>query len=63
MDDYIVCDGYCPGIFDEPARTYYKNAKFTPYVHPGASHHLNFHKNATGAFKVITNFLGESGFN
>jgi hypothetical protein len=61
--DYIVCDGYCPGIFEEPARTYYKNARFTPYLHPGSSHHLNFHKNATGAFQVITDFLDNSGLN
>lgn len=61
--DYIVCDGLCTGIFDEPARTLYKNAKFTPYLHPGVSHHLNFHNNATGAFKVITDFLSTNGLN
>ncbi|OQO10704.1 hypothetical protein B0A48_04004 [Cryoendolithus antarcticus] len=56
--DYIVCDGYCPGVFDEPAKTYYKNAKpFVAYLQPEASHHLNFHRNATGAFEVITSFL------
>ncbi|KAF2174754.1 hypothetical protein K469DRAFT_725096 [Zopfia rhizophila CBS 207.26] len=59
--DYIVCNGYCKGIFDQPGRTYYKNAKFTPYLHPGASHHINFHKNATGAYKVIIDFLGANG--
>ncbi|KAK5117500.1 hypothetical protein LTR85_008885 [Meristemomyces frigidus] len=57
-NDYIVCDGYCPGIFEEPARTYYRNAKtFVPYIHPNSSHNLNFHHNATGAYKVITDFL------
>ncbi|KAK3671366.1 hypothetical protein LTR78_008827 [Recurvomyces mirabilis] len=61
--DYIVCDGYCPGVFDEPGRTYYKNAKpFVPYLHPDCSHHLNFHHNATGAFGVITDFLAENVF-
>ncbi|KAF2098390.1 alpha/beta-hydrolase [Rhizodiscina lignyota] len=61
--DYIVCDGSCDGIFEEPAKTYYKNAKFTPYLQPGTSHHLNFATNATGAFKVITDFLASSGLN
>ncbi|RFU27310.1 hypothetical protein B7463_g9030, partial [Scytalidium lignicola] len=29
--DYIFCDGYCPGIFEEPGKTYYKNAnRFEP---------------------------------
>nr|OQO16165.1 hypothetical protein B0A51_16294 [Rachicladosporium sp. CCFEE 5018] len=56
--DYIVCDGYCPGVFDEPAKTYYRNTKpFVAYLQPEASHHLNFHRNATGAYGVITGFL------
>jgi pimeloyl-ACP methyl ester carboxylesterase len=60
-DDYIVCDGTCDGIFDEPATTLYKNAKtFVPYLHPSASHNFNFHYNATGAYKVITDFLDAS---
>ena len=59
--DYIICDGDCRNIFEEPARTVWKNAKFTPYLHPGASHNLNFHANATGAYGVITNFLGVNG--
>ncbi|KAK5944718.1 hypothetical protein PMZ80_001918 [Knufia obscura] len=58
--DYIVCDGECEGIFEEPARTFYKNAKpFVPYLHPNASHNINFHHNATGAYRVITDFLTE----
>ncbi|KAG4441306.1 hypothetical protein IFR05_003234 [Cadophora sp. M221] len=61
VTDYIVCDGYCPGIWDEPAKTHYKNAKLTQYLHPGASHNINFHHNATGAYKVITDFLAASG--
>ncbi|KIX09869.1 uncharacterized protein Z518_00950 [Rhinocladiella mackenziei CBS 650.93] len=61
IEDYIVCDGYCPGIFDEPASTYYRNAKpFVPYLHPNSSHNFNFHHNATGAYQVITDFLDEN---
>ncbi|CAM1510074.1 Fc.00g004090.m01.CDS01 [Cosmosporella sp. VM-42] len=59
--DYIICDGECKGIFDEPARTIWRNAKFTPYLHPHSSHNLNFHHNATGAYGVITDFLASSG--
>ena len=59
--DYIVCDGTCNGIFEEPARTLYKNAKLQLSLHPGASHHINFHKNATGAYGVITGFLEANG--
>ncbi|KAF1999787.1 alpha/beta-hydrolase, partial [Amniculicola lignicola CBS 123094] len=60
--DYIVCDGECgvDNLFEQPARTFYKNAKpFIPYLHPNASHNINFHHNATGAYTVITNFLNE----
>ncbi|KAK3074712.1 hypothetical protein LTR53_002655 [Teratosphaeriaceae sp. CCFEE 6253] len=60
--DYIVCDGWCPGIYDEPAETLYSNAKsFERVLHPNASHSINFHFNATGAYKVITDFLGSNG--
>lgn len=60
--DYIVCDGYCPGVIEEPAKKNYANAKpLQVSVHPGASHHINFHRNATGAFKVITEFLEKNG--
>ncbi|KAF2869794.1 Alpha/Beta hydrolase protein [Massariosphaeria phaeospora] len=60
--DYIVCDGYCPGVFEEPARTLYKNARpLQLSLHPGASHHVFFHRNATGAFGVVTDFLERNG--
>ncbi|KAF2120911.1 Alpha/Beta hydrolase protein [Lophiotrema nucula] len=58
--DYIACDGDCAkdGIYETPSREYYKNARpLQLSVHPGASHHVNFHANATGAFEVITAFL------
>ncbi|CAI6247338.1 unnamed protein product [Periconia digitata] len=60
--DYIVADGTTKGVMDHPAREIYKNAKpLQISIHPGASHHLNFAKNATGAFEVITSFLGQNG--
>ena len=61
VQDYIVCDGYCPGVYDEPASTYYRNAKtFVPYLHPNASHNFFFHQNATGSFGVITDFIDQN---
>lgn len=59
--DYIFCDGFCEGIFHEPARTIYNNAKLQLSLHPGASHNINFHHNATGAYRVITDFLSNNG--
>ncbi|KAL1599496.1 hypothetical protein SLS60_007299 [Paraconiothyrium brasiliense] len=59
--DYIVCDGYCLGVFDSPAIELYENAKPVQLsLMEGASHHINFHKNATGAFGVITKFLEDN---
>ncbi|KAF5005274.1 hypothetical protein FDECE_8260 [Fusarium decemcellulare] len=60
-NDYLICDGPCRQIFEEPARTIWKNAKFEPYLHPHASHNFNFHHNASEAFKVITGFLESNG--
>ena len=59
--DYIFCDGFCPGIFEEPAKTIYKNAKLQLAIHPGTSHNINLHKNATGAYEVVTDFLKSNG--
>ncbi|KAF2167145.1 hypothetical protein M409DRAFT_54342 [Zasmidium cellare ATCC 36951] len=59
--DYIVCDGYSPGIYDEPADTYYRNAKkFVKHLVPEASHNINFHKNAPATYGVILDFLSEN---
>ncbi|KAK5701511.1 hypothetical protein LTR97_004326 [Elasticomyces elasticus] len=56
--DYIMCDGYCPGVFEQPAQTYYRNARpFVQHLHPESGHQFMFHRNATGAFGVITDFL------
>ena len=59
--DYIVCDGYCPGIYDEPADTYYRNAKkFVKHLVPETSHLLNFHKSAPQTYGFILDFLNEN---
>ena len=59
--DYIVCDGYCPDIYNEPADTYYRNAKkFVKLLVPETSHNLNFHKNAPETYGVILDFLNQN---
>lgn len=58
-EDYIFCDGYCPGIFEEPARTVWGSAKTLQLeLVKGASHHVFFHKSAKQTFGLITDFLG-----
>ena len=62
--DFIFCTSKCdqyslehPGVDD-----IFKDAKaFKAKVWPGAGHGLNFAKDAAGAFKEITDFLGVNG--
>ncbi|KAF2691105.1 hypothetical protein K458DRAFT_455383 [Lentithecium fluviatile CBS 122367] len=58
----IVCDGWCPRIFEGPAKMLYGNAKpLHLSIRPGASHRLNLHKNAAWGLEVVTRFLGSNG--
>ncbi|KAE9375040.1 alpha/beta-hydrolase [Stipitochalara longipes BDJ] len=60
--DYIFCDGLCDGVLQDPAQEVFTNAKaFKAVSYPGAGHGLNLAANATGAFQIITDFLGENG--
>ena len=60
--DFIVCGGYCPGVIDQPARSYFPSSKaFRSYIQPGTGHGLNFHKNATAGYGVIAPFLKQNG--
>ncbi|KAK2813287.1 hypothetical protein FQN50_000601 [Emmonsiellopsis sp. PD_5] len=60
--DFLVCAGYCPGELEEPGKKLFKGSRdFQPYVQPGAGHGMNFHKNATGGYRVIMEFLGRNG--
>jgi len=52
----------CDGAIQHPAQEIFSNAKaFKAVSYPGAGHGLNLAANATGAFQIITDFLGESG--
>ena len=60
--DYITCAGFCPGVI-EVGKTKFPNAKvFESYSQPNTGHGINFHTNATGAYKVALDFLERNGF-
>lgn len=56
--DYPICGGYCPGVLDQPLRTFFRGSSdFQSYVQPKSGHGLNFATNATGFYNVIFDFL------
>ncbi|KAH8804377.1 Alpha/Beta hydrolase protein [Xylogone sp. PMI_703] len=60
--DFLVCGGFCPGVMEEPATTFFSGSKgFRTYIQPQAGHALNFHQNATAGYEVIANYLHEHG--
>jgi hypothetical protein len=49
-------------VIEHPSTEIFANAKaFKAVSYPGAGHGLNFAANATGSFKIITDFLEENG--
>lgn len=61
--DYLLCDGYCPGVLDQPLRTFFRGSSdFESYVQPKAGHGLNLATNATGSYAVIFDFLAKHQF-
>jgi hypothetical protein len=62
MFDFVVCNGLCPGVVEGPAGLFFGGSKkLETYFQPVTGHGINFHKNATGAYKVMTNFLKQGG--
>ncbi|PMD47059.1 hypothetical protein L207DRAFT_606113 [Hyaloscypha variabilis F] len=63
--DFAFCGGDCNGILSNGGKTqtdYFPNATdFQTIVHPGVAHGINFSYNATGAYKVITDYLKKNG--
>ena len=58
--DFGICGGDCNGWVQPYATKMFPNAKVLEVLeHPGASHGINFHYNATGAFSVMTKFVDE----
>ncbi|KAE9366363.1 hypothetical protein N431DRAFT_472908 [Stipitochalara longipes BDJ] len=59
--DFAFCGGDCNGVLSNGGKTqttYFPNATdFQAVVHPGVAHGINFSYNATGAYKVITDYL------
>ncbi|TVY75796.1 hypothetical protein LSUE1_G003867 [Lachnellula suecica] len=60
--DLIFCTGQCDDVIEHPSAEIFSKAKaFKAVSYPGAGHGLNFAANATGSFKIITDFLQENG--
>jgi hypothetical protein len=60
--DFIVCDGFCPGAIEAPVAHFFAGSKALKIVlQPGTGHGLNYHKNATAGYKVITDYLSANG--
>ncbi len=52
----------CDGVIEHPAQEVFANARaFKAVNYPGAGNGLNLAANATRAFQIITDFLGENG--
>lgn len=61
--DFFACAGYCPGFLEGNLTPLYSGAKSLEIaIHPDSGHSINYNKNATGAFNVITNFLQSNAF-
>jgi len=61
--DFTVCDGYCPGVTDEPARSIYRSASpFESYIIEGCSHIVQFCTTTPTAYAKVFSFLQENGF-
>ncbi|KAI9757587.1 MAG: hypothetical protein M4579_003399 [Chaenotheca gracillima] len=61
--DFLICGGYCPGVADQPARTFFSGSRnFQTRIQPNTGHGLNFHKNAIDSYTIITDFLQSTGF-
>ncbi|KAL4871856.1 hypothetical protein BDV12DRAFT_205706 [Aspergillus spectabilis] len=63
--DLSFCGGDCHGVLDapdSPSSSVFPNASLlAAYIHPNAGHAVNLHRNATGAYGVIFNFLKGNG--
>ena len=63
--DLIFCGADCVGLVDGPdSPTYKVFAAAKPleiYIQPNTGHGMNLHKNATGWYGVVNNFLTTNG--
>jgi hypothetical protein len=56
-------DSYCEGDIESSAQAVFTASKnLKTYLQPATGHGMNFHHNATGYYKIVTDFLGENGF-
>ncbi|KAN0104869.1 alpha/beta-hydrolase [Hyaloscypha variabilis] len=60
--DFLVCNGYCPGVNEEPAKSLFAGSKaFNATILPKTDHGLHFRNNALEGYKAITDYLSEQG--
>ena len=61
--DFFACAGDCPANLEAGITPLFTGAKSLEIaIHPDSGHSINYNKNATGAFGVITNFLKNNDF-
>ena len=61
--DFFTCAGYCPGFLEPSLTPYFAGSKSLEIaLHPDSGHNINFNKNTTGAFGVLTDFLKRNNF-
>ncbi|CAG8954711.1 hypothetical protein HYFRA_00004634 [Hymenoscyphus fraxineus] len=61
-NDFIFCNGYCEGVLEPAAKLDFpSSSSLKTYVQPDTGHGMNFHTNATGFYKVVTDFLASNG--
>ena len=54
---------YCVDVLQHPAAELFSSSmNFESHVQPGMSHAMNLHYNATGYYRVVTDFLSDNGF-
>jgi pimeloyl-ACP methyl ester carboxylesterase len=61
--DFFACAGRCDGFLENNLTPLYSGASSLEIaIHPDSGHSINYNKNATGAYQVITNFLQSHDF-
>ncbi|MCJ1451432.1 hypothetical protein MMC28_001769 [Mycoblastus sanguinarius] len=59
----LINGAYCVDVLQHPAAELFSSSmNFESHVQPGMSHAMNLHYNATGYYRVVTDFLSDNGF-
>lgn len=56
--DLIFCGANCTGLVEGPAtKEVFPNADLEVYIQPNTGHGMNLHRNATGWYDVVFDWL------